>query len=82
MLRPVNRLDKGTSGLLVLAKRAEAHERLQGLLHTDDFRREYLALAARPPRPDREPPATRRPPTTLIALAMSMIERKGLRLGE
>lgn len=53
VLRPVNRLDKGTSGLLVLAKRAEAHERLQGLLHTDDFRREYLALAARPPRPDR-----------------------------
>ena len=53
VFRPVSRLDKGTSGLLVLAKRAEAHERLQGLLHTDDFRREYLALTAQPPQPDR-----------------------------
>ena len=42
---PVTRLDKGTSGLLVVAKSGYAHERLRSILHTDDFTREYLALA-------------------------------------
>lgn len=49
--RPVNRLDKGTSGLLVLAKSAEAHEKLQQLLHTDQFCRIYWALTGKTPRP-------------------------------
>lgn len=49
--RPVNRLDKGTSGLLLAAKSAQAHETLQGLLHTESFVREYLALTRRPPQP-------------------------------
>ena len=40
----VTRLDKGTSGLLVVAKSGYAHERLRGILHTDDFVREYLAI--------------------------------------
>jgi len=40
----VTRLDKGTSGLLVLAKSGYAHERLRTLLHTDVFSREYLAI--------------------------------------
>ena len=40
----VTRLDKGTSGLLVIAKSGYAHERLRGILHSDDFVREYLAL--------------------------------------
>ena len=40
----VTRLDKGTSGLLVVAKSGYAHERLRGILHSDDFVREYLAL--------------------------------------
>jgi 23S rRNA pseudouridine1911/1915/1917 synthase len=44
VLRLVNRLDKGTSGLLLAAKSAEAHEALMGLLHTDRFVRSYLAL--------------------------------------
>jgi len=43
---PVTRLDRGTSGLLVVAKSGYAHERLRTVLHTDDFTREYLALAA------------------------------------
>lgn len=43
---PVNRLDRGTSGLMLVAKRPEAHEALQGLLHTEDFVREYLALTS------------------------------------
>ena len=42
--RPVNRLDKGTSGLMVVAKNAHAQYRLQRLLHTDEFRRTYLAI--------------------------------------
>lgn len=49
--RPVNRLDKGTSGLMLAAKSAQAHEILQGLLHTESFVREYLALTRRPPEP-------------------------------
>jgi len=43
--RPVNRLDKGTSGLMVVAKEAHAQHLLQKLLHTDQFQRTYLAVA-------------------------------------
>ena len=46
---PVTRLDRGTSGLLVAAKSGYAHERLRRLLHTEDFTREYLALAVGAP---------------------------------
>ena len=42
---PVSRLDRGTSGLMVIAKSAYVHDLLRRMLHTDDFRREYLALA-------------------------------------
>lgn len=41
---PVHRLDKGTSGLLVLAKNTYIQDRLRRLMHTDMFRREYLAI--------------------------------------
>ena len=41
---PVHRLDKGTSGLVVVAKHAHAQERLKNQLHTGDFRRVYLAV--------------------------------------
>lgn len=51
VFRPVNRLDKGTSGLLVLAKSAEAHEKLQQQLHTDQFCRIYWALTCNTPKP-------------------------------
>lgn len=50
---PVNRLDRGTSGLMVVAKSGYIHDRLRRLLHTDEFRREYLAAAegaVAPPR--------------------------------
>lgn len=43
--RPLNRLDKGTSGLMAAAKNAHAAQRLQKQLHTDAFLREYLAVA-------------------------------------
>jgi len=42
--RPVNRLDKGTSGLMLAAKNAHAQHLLQQLLHGPDFVREYLAV--------------------------------------
>ncbi len=48
--RPVNRLDKGTSGLMVVAKSAHAQYRLQRLLHTDEFRRTYLAVTEGVPK--------------------------------
>lgn len=42
--RPVNRLDKGTSGLMVIALDPHSQHRLQSLLHTADFQRLYLAV--------------------------------------
>lgn len=44
IFRPVNRLDKGTSGLMAVARNAHAQQRSQKLLHTDHFIREYLAV--------------------------------------
>ena len=41
---PVNRLDKGTSGLLCVARHAHAQRLLTRQLHTDSFIREYLAV--------------------------------------
>ncbi len=48
---PVHRLDKGTSGLLVVAKHAHAQDRLRCQLHTDQFRRTYLAVCEGVPDP-------------------------------
>ena len=42
--RPVNRLDKGTSGLMMIAKTPHAQHLMQRQLHTPGFRRRYLAL--------------------------------------
>lgn len=42
--RPVSRLDKGTSGLMPVALNAHMHDRMQRLLHTPDYVREYLAV--------------------------------------
>lgn len=44
VFRPLNRLDRGTSGLMAAAKHAHACQRLQRQLHTDAFLREYLAV--------------------------------------
>jgi 23S rRNA pseudouridine1911/1915/1917 synthase len=51
--RPVNRLDKGTSGLMAVAKNAHAHQRMQAMLHTEDYLREYLAVVRGQPDPPR-----------------------------
>lgn len=47
----VNRLDRGTTGLLAAAKNAWVHDRLRGQLHTGTFRRTYLALCVGTPEP-------------------------------
>ena len=41
--RPVNRLDKGTGGLMLVARTPHAQHLLQKQLHTVAFRRRYLA---------------------------------------
>ncbi len=40
----VNRLDKGTSGIMVIAKYGYIHTLLTEQLHTDSFKRSYLAV--------------------------------------
>ena len=52
IFRPVNRLDKGTSGLMAAAKHAHAQMALAKQLHTPSFVREYLALTERAPEAD------------------------------
>jgi 23S rRNA pseudouridine1911/1915/1917 synthase len=46
----VHRLDRDTSGLLVVARSAEAHSRLQRLVRRRDLEREYLVLVRGRPR--------------------------------
>jgi 23S rRNA pseudouridine1911/1915/1917 synthase len=46
----VHRLDRDTSGLLVVARTPEAHRRLQGLVRRRTLVREYLALVRGRPR--------------------------------
>jgi 23S rRNA pseudouridine1911/1915/1917 synthase len=46
----VHRLDRDTSGLLVVARSDEAHERLQELIRRREVERRYLALVKGAPR--------------------------------
>ena len=55
LYRPVNRLDKGTSGLMVIARDAHTQHLLQRMLHTEAFTRRYLAVTEGLP----DPPAGR-----------------------
>lgn len=41
---PVNRLDRGVTGVMVVAKSGYMHQRCMAILHTDDFRREYRGI--------------------------------------
>jgi 23S rRNA pseudouridine1911/1915/1917 synthase len=54
VLRPgiVHRLDKGTSGLLVVAKSDEAHQGLAGQFKRHEVRKTYLALVYGDPKTD------------------------------
>jgi 23S rRNA pseudouridine1911/1915/1917 synthase len=49
---PVSRLDRGTSGLMTVAKCGYIHDRLRRMLHTDAFCRTYLAVVTGEPSPD------------------------------
>ena len=53
IFHPVNRLDKGTTGLMAVAKSGYVHDLLRRRLHTDAFRREYRALCLGCPSPER-----------------------------
>ena len=52
IFHPVNRLDKGTTGLMVIAKSGYVHDLLRRSLHTPAFRREYRALCVGCPSPE------------------------------
>ena len=54
-IHPVNRLDRGTTGVMVIAKSGYVHDRLRRQLHTDGFTRRYLAVCGGVP----DPPAGR-----------------------
>ena len=47
----VNRLDRGTTGVLAAAKNGWTHDRLRRQLHTEAFRRTYLAVCVGTPEP-------------------------------
>ena len=47
----VNRLDKGTTGLMAVAKSGYIHDRLRRALHTEGFYREYRAVCVGRPEP-------------------------------
>jgi 23S rRNA pseudouridine1911/1915/1917 synthase len=55
VIRPgiVHRLDKDTSGVLLVAKNDESHRKLTSLWGTDAIRKEYLALVYGTPTEDR-----------------------------
>ena len=45
IFHPVSRLDRDTSGVMTVAKSRYIHDRLRRMLHTEEFCREYLAVA-------------------------------------
>ena len=51
VFHPVNRLDRGTTGLMVVAKNRFAHNALRRILHTEDFIREYRGVCLGRPEP-------------------------------
>ncbi|MDE7242917.1 MAG: RluA family pseudouridine synthase [Oscillospiraceae bacterium] len=48
---PVNRLDRGTTGLMAVAKNGFVHDRLRRILHTGEFFRQYQAVCTGVPQP-------------------------------
>ena len=51
VFHPVNRLDRGTSGVMVVAKSGYIHDRLRRMLHSRAFLREYRAICTGRPNP-------------------------------
>ena len=48
----VNRLDRGVTGVMVVAKNGYMHQRCMAILHTEDFRREYRGICDGVRQPD------------------------------
>ena len=48
----VSRLDRGTSGLMTVAKSGYIHERMRGILHTHDFVKRYVCISEGRPEKD------------------------------
>ncbi len=44
VFRAVNRLDKNTSGIMLIAKNSYAHARMCEMFHSKDFSRKYIAI--------------------------------------
>ena len=44
VFHPVNRLDRGTSGVMLVARSGYVHDRLRRVLHTDGFRRDRKSV--------------------------------------
>lgn len=66
---PVNRLDRGTSGLMAVAKHAHGHEVLQGQLNRGELARTYLAVCQGTPTPREgmiDAPIARKPGSVLM----------------
>ncbi len=53
LFHAVSRLDKGTTGLMAVAKSGYVHDLLRRAAHTDRFRREYRAVCVGCPEPRR-----------------------------
>ena len=51
IFHPVSRLDKGTTGLMVIAKSGYVHDLLRRTLHSERFYREYRAICIGCPEP-------------------------------
>ena len=51
VFHPVNRLDRGTTGLMAVAKNRFAHNALRRILHTGGFSREYRGICIGEPSP-------------------------------
>lgn len=53
IFHPVSRLDKGTTGLMVIAKSGYVHDLLRRSLHSQRFQREYRAVCIGCPQPEK-----------------------------
>ncbi len=51
LFHPVNRLDRGVTGIMVVAKSGHVHDLCMRQLHTDHFRREYRGICLGVPAP-------------------------------
>lgn len=51
IFHPASRLDRGTSGIMVVAKSGYIHDRLRRAMHSGAYRREYRAICTGRPEP-------------------------------